>query len=236
VSRQLVLPLLPAASFAAEDFVPDPSNSEAREWLARIPAWPLGRLALAGPAGTGKTHLLRATAAREGWEVVDGAGLRALPAEPPARGLAVDDADLAPEPRALLHLMNAAAERRLPLLLAGRLPPARWHDAPPDLRSRLAATAHAAILPPGDALLEALFAKHVADRQLALDPALRDWVLPRLPREAAAMGEAARRLERASAGRRRLTRAAVAEALSGLFGDGFVEPEGNPSLAATTLL
>lgn len=235
MTRQLLLPLLPAASFAAEDFREDPSNAEALRWLAAPASWPLARLALVGPAGTGKTHLLRATAAREGWEVLDGAALRGV-AAPPRGGLAVDDADLAPEPEALLHLLNACAERGAALLLAGRQPPSRWHPRPPDLRSRLAATAQAALGPPSDALLEAVFAKHLADRQLALDPGLRGWILARLPREAAAMGEAAARLDRASFGRRRLTRPAAEAALSGLFGDGFVEPESGATQTATALL
>ena len=38
----------------------------------------------------------------------------------PAEGWVIDDADAAPEPRALLHAMNAAREARLPLLLAAR--------------------------------------------------------------------------------------------------------------------
>lgn len=224
MTKQLVLPLLPAPSFAAEDFREDESNEDALRWLARPGSWPLGRLALVGPEGTGKTHLLRVVAAREGWEALDGAALRGVPA-PPARGVAVDDADLAPEPEALLHLINACAEARAPLLLAGRAPPARWHALPPDLRSRLAATAQAALLPPSDALLEAVFAKRLADRQLLLDPALRAWILARLPREAAAVGEAAARLDRASFGLRRLTRAAAGAALSGLFGDAFAESD-----------
>ncbi len=235
MTRQLVLSLLPAPSFAAEDFCEDASNAAARRWLAAPASWPLGRLALVGPEGTGKTHLLRATAAREGWAVLDGAALRGVPA-PPRGGLALDDADLAPEPDALLHLLNACAEHGAPLLLAGRLPPPRWHARPPDLRSRLAATAQAALGAPSDALLEAVFAKHLADRQLALDPGLRGWILARLPREAAAMGEAAARLDRASIGRRRLTRPAAEAALSGLFGDGFVEPDSGGPQSAKGLL
>ncbi len=236
MTRQLLLPLLPAASFAAEDFREDASNADALRWLAAPRgSWPLGRLALVGAQGTGKTHLLRATAAREGWAVLDGAALRGVPA-PPAAGLAVDDADLAAEPAALLHLVNACAEARQPLLLSGRLPPSRWHAHPPDLRSRLAATAQATLLPPSDELLTAIFAKHLADRQLTLEPALRGWIVARLPREAAAMGEAAARLDRASFGHRRLTRPVAEAALAALFGDAFVEPPAGATQGVKALL
>ncbi|MBY0335793.1 MAG: chromosomal replication initiator DnaA, partial [Acetobacteraceae bacterium] len=113
------------------------------------------------------------------------------------------------------------AEAGLPLLLAGRAPPGRWPARLPDLRSRLAATAWAGLQPPGDALLAALFAKLLADRQLALEPATQGFLLARLPREGAALREAAARLDRASlAAGRRLTRAAALAALSGLVDDG----------------
>ncbi|MBY0336028.1 MAG: DNA replication protein, partial [Acetobacteraceae bacterium] len=87
--RQLPLPIEPAPSFAAADFIPDESNAEAREWLARPTDWPAGRLALVGPAGSGKTHLLRATAAARGWALLEGPGLRGLPARP-RTGVALD--------------------------------------------------------------------------------------------------------------------------------------------------
>jgi chromosomal replication initiation ATPase DnaA len=115
----------------------------------------------------------------------------------PAAGAALDDADLAPEP-ALLHLINRHAEAGAPLLLAARRPPARWGAALPDLASRLRATAAAGISPPGDALLAALLAKLLADRQLRMAPDLQAWLLRRLPREAAALAEAVARLDRAA--------------------------------------
>jgi chromosomal replication initiation ATPase DnaA len=154
--------------------------------------------------------------------VLDGAGLRGLPEVPAgAAGVAVDDADCVPEETALLHLLNLCAERRQALLLAGREPPARWPVALPDLRSRLRATAVAAVRPPEDALLAALLRKHFADRQLRLDPALAAWLLPRLPREAAAVAEAAARLDRAAlAGGGKVTRSLAALAMRGAPGFG----------------
>jgi chromosomal replication initiation ATPase DnaA len=55
-----------------------------------------------------------------------------------------------------------------------------------------------AIKPPSEALLAALLAKAFADRQLRTEPSLHGWLLARLPREAAAMAEAAARLDRAA--------------------------------------
>lgn len=220
--RQLPLPLPHDASYDAADLVEDESNREALAWLRRPEGWPNGRLALAGPPATGKTHMLRGFAAGRGWPVLDGAALRGLPAVPAgAAGLALDDADCAAEERALLHLVNICAERGQFLLLAGREPPARWPVALPDLRSRLRATAAAAVRPPEDALLAKLLRKHFADRQLRFDPALAAWLLARLPREAAAVAEAAARLDRAAlASGGRVSRTLAALAMRGMPGFG----------------
>lgn len=223
--RQLPLPLPHAESFDPADLLEDASNRDALAWLERPERWPGGRLALAGPPATGKTHMLRGLSARRGWPVLDGTRLRGLPDVPvagaPGEGLAVDDADCAAEETALLHLLNICAERRQPLLLAGREPPSRWPVALPDLRSRLRATAVAEVRPPEDALLAALLRKHFADRQLRLDPALAAWLLPRLPREAAAVAEAVARLDRAAlAVGGRVTRSLACLAMRGMAGFG----------------
>jgi chromosomal replication initiation ATPase DnaA len=194
--KQLPLPFAPQHSYATDDLVPDASNAAALAWLAEPARWPLGRLALHGPAGVGKTHMLHATAARFGWPLLDVNALRDLP-PPPITGLVLDDADQAPDEAALFHLINLCAEARQPLLLAGRQPPARWPVRLPDLASRLRATAAVGVEPPGDTLLVQLLEKHFADRQLRTEHGFRAWLLPRLPREAAAIAEAAARLDRA---------------------------------------
>lgn len=220
-SRQLALPLPIAAGFDLGDLLEDASNADALAWLRRPAAWPGGRLAVFGPAATGKTHMLRGLAAARGWPAIDGLSLRGLPDLPPGPGLVLDDADCAPEEEALLHLLNLAAERGQALLLAGREAPARWPVALPDLRSRLRAMTAAAVRPPGDALLAALLRRHFRLRQLRVDGALQDWLLARLPREAAAMAEAAARLDRAAlAAGGRVTRALARAALAELPGFG----------------
>ncbi len=194
---QLPLPLARPPSSARADWIPDASNAEALAWLAAPGTWPLCRLALFGPAGTGKTHLLRIAAAEQGWRLIDGAALTEDLALAPAAGTALDAADQAGQ-AALFHLINQAAEARAPLLLAARLPPARWATTLPDLSSRLRATQAVGLAEPSDALLAALLAKHLADRQLRLDAAVQSWLLARLPRDAASLAAAVATLDEAA--------------------------------------
>jgi chromosomal replication initiation ATPase DnaA len=198
---QLVLPFPHQPDFAASDFITAPSNAAALAWLDRTADWPGGRLALWGEAGRGKTHLLHRWADGRGARLLSGPALTGLPELPEVQlpgvgGVALDDADMAAEETALLHLLNAAAEAGLPVLLAGRTPPARWPVRLPDLASRLRAITAVEIGPPEDSLLRALLARLLSDRQLAVAEGVQDYLLTRLPRTPAALADAVRRLDR----------------------------------------
>lgn len=217
-ARQLPLPLAAQTSSARADLVEDASNAEALAWLARPAEWPVGRLALHGPPGTGKSHMLRATAAERGWRLLRGPGLTGALALAPAAGTALDEADAAEE-TALFHLINRSAEAGAPLLLAAREAPARWPTRLPDLASRLRATLAVGIAAPSEALLAALLAKHLADRQLRVAAEVQAFLLARLPREAAVVAEAVARLDEAAlATRAAITRPFARAVLGPLLG------------------
>jgi chromosomal replication initiation ATPase DnaA len=218
-ARQLALPFAYVPRFRVEDFISAPSNAEARAWLGRTADWPCRRLLLYGEAGCGKTHLLQLWAERHGALLLDGPNLRQLPELGGSPAIALDDADAAPEERALLHLINLAAEMRRPLLLAGREPAARWSSTMPDLASRLRAMTAVALRPAEDPLLRALLARLLSDRQLTLAENLQDWLLARLPRHPAALREAVAKLDReAMAAGGRVTRAMAAGLVSAMSG------------------
>jgi len=214
-SEQLLLPFVHRPGFAAVDFLEAPSNAAALVWLGRTADWPGGRLALWGVAGCGKTHLLHLWAADHGSRLVAGSELTE---PPPARGLAIDDADLAANEAALLHTLNAATEARCPVLIAARQPPARWVTRLPDLASRLRAITAVEIAPAEESLLRALLARLLADRQISVPTALQDWLLLRLPRSPGVLREAVGRLDRASlAAGSGVTRSLARRALDDLF-------------------
>lgn len=190
----LAFPHLP--SLAEADFLPHEGTALALEFLARTPTWPDLRLALWGAPAAGKTHLLHIWAREQGATVVAGARL----AEPfwPEGAVAIDDADQVGAEPALLHLLNAAAEAKRPVLLAARTPLARTGVRLPDLASRLRAITAVEIGPPDDAFLAALFGRLLAERQLRVAPWLQARILTRLPRTPSSIQRAVARLDYAT--------------------------------------
>lgn len=208
--QQLPLPFPHQPTYTAADFLDAASNEAARSWLDRTEDWPDHRLALWGEPGCGKTHLLQLWAGRRGATVLLGPALHGLPPPPEAAGVAVDDADAVADEPALLHLLNAAREAQVPLLLAARTPPARWPVRLPDLASRLRAITAVEILPPEESLLQALLLRLLSERQLGVDQGLQEWLLRRLPRSPAALREAVARLDHAAMAGGKVNRATAA--------------------------
>ncbi len=223
--RQLALPFDHTAHYDAAEFLPDASNAEARAWLSA--PWPDRRLALWGGEGFGKTHLLHVWAEHTGAALFPGPAVRSLLHRPLTSGLAVDDADVAPE-EPLLHLLNRAAEAGVPVLLAARDAPGRWPTRLPDLASRLRATVAVGLHPPEDAMLRVLLARLLADRQLLVAAPVQEWLLLRLPRHPGALREAAARLDRAALAQgRSVTRALAADVLAA-YGEGLDAADEQP--------
>ncbi len=178
------------------DFFVSPANAPAIAALERWPEWPGGRLAIIGPESAGKSHLVAVWVGLSGALVLDGAALREddVPDVAARSCIAIEGADAARE-AALLHLINAHAERSGSLLLTARHAPAHWGTALPDLASRLASIPVARLLPPDDGLLRALLLKHFADRQILAPPELVSWLLSRMDRSAAAAEATVRALD-----------------------------------------
>jgi chromosomal replication initiation ATPase DnaA len=193
---QLPLPFEHQPSYEPGDFIAACSNRDALAWLDA--PWPDHRLALYGPPGCGKSHMLRIWQQRTDAVLLTGAALTNPDELPPQGAFALDDADAIADETLLLHLLNTARDRGLRLLLAGRTPPARWPVRLPDLSSRLRAITAVEIAHPDEELLAALLKRLVADRQLAMSQPAQDWVLHHLPRSPAALREAVALLDRES--------------------------------------
>jgi chromosomal replication initiation ATPase DnaA len=209
----LQIPIQPAYDEAS--FLDAASNEAARTWLGRTELWPDRRLALWGDADRGKTHLLRIWIARTGADLIDGHALSGFPGVASPAGAAVDDADHADE-AALLHLLNTAHDLDRPVLLAGRLPPARWAVTLPDLDSRLRAVTTVEVETPDDDLLRRLLLHWLTERRLIAHETLHGRLLLRLPRSPEVLRAAVARLDHDAlvSRRRTVTPAMVAAAVA----------------------
>jgi chromosomal replication initiation ATPase DnaA len=212
VTGQYPLPLPHRQALGRADFLVAPANEAAVVWLDRWPHWPAPALALAGPAGSGKTHLAHVFQARSGGASLEPRQLAASLPDLAARAAILDEADRADE-EALLHLYNLMAERRGHLLLVAREPPSRWGITLADLRSRLLAAPIAMLAPPDDALLAALMVKLFADRQLRVGVELVDWLLVHIERSFAGAEAAVAALDQAALAAKRPINLTLARAV-----------------------
>ncbi|MFN3659184.1 MAG: chromosomal replication initiator DnaA [Pseudolabrys sp.] len=213
--RQLVLALDHAVSYAREDFLAGPSNEAALALVERWPDWPNRVMALVGPQGSGKSHLAAIWAELSGARVLSARllGETDLPAALATGALVIEDlaADELDE-RALFHLLNLVREDGAFLLITARSAPAGFALALRDLASRLRSVPVVTLAAPDDALLRALIVKVAADRQIAVDEALVNFLANRIERTCAAAHAAVARLdEEAMRQHRPVTRALAAE-------------------------
>ena len=213
--RQLVLALDHAESFAREDFLAGPSNAAALALIDRWPDWPARVMALVGPEGSGKTHLASIWAATSGARVLSAKllGHSDLPAALATGALVLEDLEPAGlDERALFHLLNLAREQAAFMLITARAAPATFPVTIHDLGSRLRAVPAVKLAAPDDALLRALIVKLAADRQLAADEPLVNYLVNRIERSFVAARAAVVRLDEEALRRHRpVTRALAAE-------------------------
>lgn len=218
--RQLVFDLAHRQALGAEDFLVSSSNRAAVELIDRWPAWPHPAAIVAGPQGSGKSHLANVWRLRSGAGALAAAALQdaAVAALADGASLVVEDIDrgIADE-QALFHLLNRARESRLAVLITSRTPPGEQAFRIPDLRSRLRALPLVELAPPDEGLLKAVLVKLFDDRQLVVEPQVIDYLSLRMERSMAAASRLVAAIDRqALATHRKVTRPLAAQVLAGL--------------------
>jgi chromosomal replication initiation ATPase DnaA len=214
MSQQLTFDLPVREALGRADFFVSTANQHALASLDQWRDWPMGKLLLVGPAGSGKSHLAAVWAAEAGAEL-----LTTLDDAPPkAANVVVDGLEMILTDRAaeehLFHLHNHLIERGGRLLMTSRADPSRLNLSLPDLHSRLSATPQIHIDAPDDALLAAILVKQFADRQVAIAPAVVTWLLARMPRDLATLTALVTEMDRrALAAKSAITRKLAAEVL-----------------------
>lgn len=218
-ARQLAFEFAPQPRFGEEDFLVSPSNEAAFALVMSWPEWPDPALLLIAPAGGGKSHLASIWARRAQAviappdQVRADASLGALY----GRNILLEDAEEVGDARGLFHLFNLVQESGASLLITASSPPETWGLRLPDLVSRLRRAARATIEPPDEELVRAVLVKLFADRQLAVEESLVDYMALRIGRSLDDARALVRALdEQALAQGRKITRAMAAEMIERL--------------------
>ncbi|MFB6449451.1 chromosomal replication initiator DnaA [Bradyrhizobium tunisiense] len=215
--RQLAFSLPHAESLSRDNFLEGPANAAGLGLIESWPEWPNRIMWLAGPEGSGKSHLAAIWAEVSGARSTAANALTAtgVPGALATGALVVEDLRAGEfDERALFHLMNLAREDGVYVLFTGREGPASLEIELRDLRSRLRAVPVVALLPPDDQLFRGLIVKFCADRQLAVDESVVGYLATRLERSSAAARRAVELLDgEALRLGRPVTRALAAELL-----------------------
>jgi chromosomal replication initiation ATPase DnaA len=183
--RQLAFALPHSESLSRDDFLEGPSNAAALALVDGWPDWPNRIMLLAGPEGSGKSHLAAIWAEAAGARSTTAHSLTpaAVPGALATGALVVEDLDPARiDERALFHLLNLAREDEAFVLITARMPPSAMEVELRDLRSRLRAVPVVTLRPPDDQLFRALIVKFCADRQLNVDETVVSYLATRLER------------------------------------------------------
>ncbi|MDB5699075.1 MAG: chromosomal replication initiator DnaA [Alphaproteobacteria bacterium] len=209
--NQIALPLDWPVADSDSDFLLSDANRAAFAHFKSWSVWPVMATILTGPRKSGRSLLGRIFVRNSG-------------------GRLFDDAEDHDE-EMLFHAWNQAQETRKPLLLIAAAPPPLWQIRLPDLRSRLAATPHAAIDDPDDVLNGGLIVKLLADRGIAAPPEVARYLVPRLERSYVAVQQAVDVLDRAMFSSHRLTVPLARKALleAGMIKRGSADLSDDPS-------
>jgi chromosomal replication initiation ATPase DnaA len=228
-ARQLPLSLPHRVAMTRADFLAGAANAQAIALIDDWPLWPAPAVLLAGPVGSGKTHLVEIWREASRGTIVTAADLadhqvEALVAAGP---VAVEDlhAGIRDE-AALFHLLNRAREKKVPVLLTSRLWASSLPVTLPDLASRLRAARPVELGEPDDDLLRRVLVKLFADRQIAVESAVVDYIVVRMERSLQAASAIVEELDRdALAAGGGVTRRLAAPALGRVFDRKLDDPE-----------
>ncbi|MCO5062983.1 MAG: DnaA regulatory inactivator HdaA [Rhizobiaceae bacterium] len=217
--QQLPLDLAAKPAFSRDDLVVTQANSEAVRLVDGWPDWPGPVVVLAGPAGSGKSHLAEIWRSRSGASPLDASAIETrLPQLREAGPWLVDDVDSGSlDQTGLFHLINLARQQHSHILLTARRFPGAWGVELPDLASRLKAATVVEIHEPDDALLAGVISKLFADRQIEVEPHTVAYIVRRIERSLAAAINVVNRLDYAALSQNtRITRALAADVITSL--------------------
>lgn len=216
--RQLPLDLGHSPGQSRDDLVVSQANAQAAALIDRWPDWPSPVVVLAGPSGSGKSHLAAIWREHSGAVQLTASDIVDHVADLGAAPVLIDDADLGRlDQEGLFHLINTIRGAGSYLLLTARTFPSAWGVTLPDLASRLKAAATVEIDEPDDLLLAGVITKLFADRQVEVEPHVVQFLVRRIERSLLTAIRVVERIDHAALEQNtRITRALAAETVNAI--------------------
>lgn len=182
--RQLPLDLAHHPGFSRDELVVSSANQAAVTLIDRWPDWPANLMIVAGPPGSGKSHLSSIWAQKADAFCIDLADPGAIAAAAPlGMNLLIDGIGDSPiDENALFHAINATRASGKHVLITSRNWPAQWNIKLPDLLSRIKSAPMVEIAEPDDDLLSGVIVKLFADRQIDVDTMVVRFLVSRIER------------------------------------------------------
>jgi chromosomal replication initiation ATPase DnaA len=224
MTRQLSFDLPSREALGREDFFVSPANAMAVALIEGWQNWQPRKLALVGPSGAGKTHLVHVWAAQSDARIISARDITRYDIPTLANGnVAVEDVPMiagnSEAEQALFHLHNLVLAEGHALLLTAPLAPNRWALKLPDLASRMMGTQMVVLEGPDDALLLAVLMKLFADRQLSPTPDTLPYLVRRIDRSFEAVHRVVSALDAAALDQQRpINRVLAAQVLGQING------------------
>ena len=218
-ARQLPLDLGHHAELSRENLIVSPANAAAVAIIDRWPNWTAPVVVLAGPIGSGKSHLAEIWArAANAVRLPPDRLAEGLEPARQGRAILVDGIAMgALDQAALFHLINEVRAAGGFLLLTSRSFPAAWGVTLPDLASRLRAATVVEIGEPDDLLLAGVITKLFADRQVEVEAHVVAYLISRIERSLSTAGRVVDQLDRAALEQKsRVTRALASSVVTAL--------------------
>lgn len=199
MANQLSFDWPTGVALGPDDFFVADANAQAFAMLAAPENWPERKLALTGPAGSGKSHLARIFQAQNDAVLLFAPDLP-VGFQTNAETVIIEDMEQLPSAaeETVFHLHNNLRNSCGTLLLTAQTAPTRWPITLPDLASRMQAATVAQITNPDDALLSALIMKLFTDRQIVPKPGLVKYLTSRIERSFAAAADVVARMDAAA--------------------------------------
>ncbi len=215
--QQLPLDLPVYTNLGREDLIVGEANRLAVEMIDSWPEWPSSLMILAGPAGSGKSHLSAIWADKAGALVCEAADLGEAQ-KPEITNFVIENiTEAAINETTLFHLINETRQKGGFGLLTSTQWPQSWNITLPDLASRLRAATLIELKEPDDRLLRQTLIKLFSDRQVTVENTVVDYLVTRMERSVATARDIVELLDKeALASRKPITRPMAAKVLAAM--------------------